>query len=92
LNATTTEEMNEAIHRIARRPQAIVLRDMLGNPFPEYTPYYCGDLNAMHEAERTLTEVQRNEYVRYLAGNTEGSAAFATAYERAKAFLKVFDK
>lgn len=63
---------------------------------PEDLPNYCGDLNCMHEAEKTLTEFeQRNLYVNELRSMAEINfhmdfkAVHATARQRAHAFLKV---
>ena len=64
---------------------------------PENLPSYTTDLNAMHEAELTLSPEQRREYLRILAGVTLASdcleqAVFATAAHRAEAFLRVKGK
>ena len=63
----------------------------------ESLPDYPSDLNAMHEAELTLSPEQRREYLRILAGVTLASdcleqAVFATAAHRAEAFLRVKGK
>ena len=54
-------------------------------------PNYFSDLNAMHEAEKILTAQQRRSYVSYIfnlpASECE-SNTFATAAQRAEAFLK----
>ena len=54
-------------------------------------PDYLNDLNAMHEAEEILTAQQRRSYVSYIfnlpASECE-SNTFATAAQRAEAFLK----
>lgn len=65
-------------------------------------PDYLNDLNAMHEAEKALTGDQRDRYVYILAGITDPSnemgladseyALFATAAQRAEAFLKTIGK
>lgn len=59
---------------------------------------YLHDLNAMHEAERTLTFLQAIKYRRILSCNsgkrnseypsTEAAICHATASERAEAFLR----
>ncbi len=64
-------------------------------------PDYCGDLNAMHEAEKVLTK-DRNSYLTTLAGLVEvdhlrGLDAdwpwvCATARQRAEAFLRTLGK
>lgn len=64
-------------------------------------PDYFEDLNAMHEAEETLTEEQRNQYLKALNGPYMGGAygtgpgfydwwrtTHATAAQRAEAFGK----
>jgi hypothetical protein len=48
---------------------------------------YCGDLNAMHEAEKALTVEEWSDYVDYLPTRWE-EAIHATARERAEAFLR----
>lgn len=51
-------------------------------------PNFPGDLNAMHEAEKSLTQSQRVSYMNNLAKvcGSERDKAFATAAQRAKAF------
>jgi len=58
-------------------------------------PDYLNDLNAMHEAEKMLTEEQKHKYLDYLSTFTEGrrdedyvwwDTVFATASQRAEAF------
>jgi len=54
-------------------------------------PKYCEDLNAMHEAEKCLTDTQQGTMIDYLVivEKQEGWNAFhATAAQRAEAFLK----
>jgi len=57
-------------------------------------PDYLNDLNAMHEAEKILTAQQRRSYVSYIfnlpASECE-SNTFATAAQRAKAFLRTLN-
>ena len=65
-------------------------------------PDYLRDLNAMHEAEKTLTEAQRDEYTTRLKGIVSGFSqselqyawmlTFATAAQRAEAFLRTIGK
>ena len=64
---------------------------------PENLPHYNSCLNAMHEAELTLSPEQRREYLRILAGVTLASdcleqAVFATAAQRGEAFLRAIGK
>jgi hypothetical protein len=54
---------------------------------------YCDDLNAMHEAEATLTEDQLWIMARQIETNWEDQWYFrATARQRAEAFLKTIGK
>ena len=69
------------------------------NPLSEQDPLpnYCGDLNAMHEAENTLTSVQCSFYTYSMREViTEHDASrrtwHATARQRAEAFLRVVGK
>jgi hypothetical protein len=65
-------------------------------------PNYCNDLNAMHEAEKVLTDVQSTFYWKTLSelvNNTVGhdfdnqfECIHATAAQRARAFLKTINK
>jgi hypothetical protein len=54
-------------------------------------PDYCNDLNAMHEAEKTLTSAQLLDYVALLFDATYEST-LATARQRAEAFLRTLGK
>jgi len=54
-------------------------------------PNYCGDLNAMHEAEKVLRNGEWDTYVDLLA-DTWIEVAHATARQRAKAFLRTLGK
>lgn len=67
-------------------------------------PDYPNDLNAMHEAEKVLTEEQRSDYVEIIASNiseeicdldprkAEWMLATMTARQRAEAFLRTLGK
>ena len=60
-------------------------------------PDYLSDLNAMHEAEKTLSEVQGEEYVSHLGIQSWSDPHWfavisATAAQRAEAFLKTIGK
>lgn len=70
-------------------------------PLVEIIPDYLNDLNAMHEAEKMLTEHQWDEYERVLRLVCDGCSYYegagkellhATAAQRAEAFLKTIDK
>ena len=54
-------------------------------------PQFCSDLNAMHEAEKTLTSAQLLDYVALLFDATY-EATLATARQRAEAFLRTLGK
>lgn len=53
---------------------------------------YCNDLNAMHEAEKTLTEDQMWIMARKIELNEDRWYFHATARERAEAFLRTLGK
>jgi hypothetical protein len=58
-------------------------------------PDYCNDLNAMHEAEKTLSHKQRMTYCKKLFDLPTSeleSNTFATSLQRAEAFLKTIGK
>jgi len=67
-------------------------------------PDYLNDLNAMHEAEKTLTDANRGQYGRFLTRLVTGiftmhhahadtaRIAHATAAQRAEAFLRTVGK
>lgn len=56
-----------------------------------FLPNYCGCLNAIHEAEKTLTKAQTDEYIALLFDSTY-EATLATARQRAEAFLRTLGK
>lgn len=53
---------------------------------------YCGDLNAMHEAEKVLTTFDEWDIYCVHLGDTQPSCAKATARQRAEAFLRTLGK
>jgi hypothetical protein len=59
-------------------------------------PNYCNDLNAMHEAEKTLDDYQYFNYCRHHLPDTQRSemaqGRTATAHQRAEAFLKTIGR
>ena len=71
----------------------------LGGHASSYTPNYCGDLNAMHEAEKVLapknwdrfSENWHNYYMHLRRGDAD-RAIHATARQRAEAFLRTLGK
>lgn len=54
-------------------------------------PDYCHDLNAMHEAEKVLTEWQDREYRALLVEITCYKEHRATARQRAEAFVSTME-
>jgi hypothetical protein len=54
--------------------------------------YYCNDLNAMHEAEWSLTDDQLWRMAREIERNDEQWYFRATARQRAEAFLRTLGK
>jgi hypothetical protein len=64
-------------------------------PDPLNPPDYLNDLNAMHEAEKTLSYNDKQKYLDILADapredihHTWADSVFATAAQRAEAFLR----
>jgi hypothetical protein len=57
----------------------------------DIVPDYCNDLNAMHEAEQVLTNIQRERYRTELVYRYAGGDIFATAAQRAEAFLRTLN-
>jgi hypothetical protein len=76
--------------------------DELGQLVAEFMPDYLKDLNAIHEAEKVLTQQQRIEYVcelGYIWTGRNDRAILnwwfvhdATAAQRAEAFLRTIGK
>jgi len=61
----------------------------------ENIPEYFNDLNAMHEAEKTLSHKQKRTYCEKLFNLPTSeleSNTFATALQKAEAFLKTIGK
>ena len=61
---------------------------------PEF-PDYCNDLNAMHEAEKTMNNNDWWKFVEHLTNICGGGTALgisATATQRAEAFLRTIGK
>jgi hypothetical protein len=55
-------------------------------------PDYLNDLNAMHEAEKVLTTAQTTTMSQYLHRRLGMLWGFATASQRAEAFLRTIGK
>lgn len=67
------------------------------NGLPGELPDYPNDLNAMHEAEKTLAYHQANYYSqvalpKITKGELVNAQVFATARQRAEAFLRTIRK
>ncbi len=61
----------------------------------KFLPNYCNDLNAMHEAEKTLTHrqlVDMQTCLTHFEGYRESLPFHSTAHQRAKAFLRAIGK
>ncbi len=58
----------------------------------QYVPDYCNDLNAMHEAEKVLTTAQTTTMSQYLHRRLGMLWGFATASQRAEAFVRTIGK
>jgi hypothetical protein len=56
-------------------------------------PDYLNDLNAMHEAEKMLTNDQKTDFIRAVNKGdfSNRRLAFATAAQRAEAFLRTLN-
>jgi hypothetical protein len=57
-----------------------------------FMPDYLNDLNAMARAEKVLNEEQRGEYRHELIDMLGTNWGFATAAQRAEAFLRTIGK
>ena len=55
-------------------------------------PNYLGDLNAIHEVEKTLLDTQIGEYTDHLIDLADVLYFQATAAQRSEAFLKTIGK
>jgi hypothetical protein len=110
----TDEQINAAIAEACGWEDVAPLKENLNVWIGKHGGYYqnleeyCTDLNAMNEAEETLTEEQRNFMFNYLMsirwinaseGERRGlgtqkklSPARATARQRAEAFLRTLGK
>ena len=76
-----------AVHRSGKAPNA----DYVG---VEFIPDYCGDLNAMHEAEKVIKDKELLfEYGMHISNSHHYEYLLrATARERAEAFLRTLGK
>lgn len=100
----TDTEINQTIAEYIGYKPLPICTDMTGKPFDGWDepPNYCGDLNKMHEAEKALRRTcepaphmvsERLGYADILKEQTGSAGAiFATARQRAEAFLKTIGK
>ena len=63
-------------------------------PISGVVPEYCLDLNAMHRAEKTLTNANMYVMEHHIKAMVKGHGFYfhATARQRAEAFLKALNK
>ena len=90
------EEITESVapEEFQRRASGM-LRDKHNNRTPhKQIPDYCTDLNAMHEAEKTLNIIEQGHYWDHLKDLTDEGfdQLHATARHRAEAFLRTVGK
>ena len=94
----TNEEINEAIAKHTGWKQCDCgNKDCLAwfrkeSWEPEFAPLFATDLNAMHEAENSLTTSQMTTMSQYLHRQLGMLWGFATASHRAEAFLRTIGK
>ena len=87
----TDEQINAAIAEACGWGEECVLNTDGNRVWVTNFPLYCTDLNAMHEAEKTLTSAQLLDYIAFLFDATY-EATVATARQRAEAFLRTLGK
>jgi hypothetical protein len=77
-------------------PFGYYVKDPAGIAGPRFRldelPDYLNDLNAMHEAEKTLSDDNLKSYRGWLVVVCNGEHWRATAAQRAEAFLRTIDK
>ena len=96
----TDEQINAAIAEACGWGEECVLNTDGNRIWVTDFPLYCTDLNAMHEAEKTLTKEQIREYQCFMydmaceISATQGRwmPYSATARYRAEAFLRTLGK
>ena len=100
----TDEQINQRIAEACGWKPAPRGRWKLNERVERFRPDYLNDLNAMHEAEKLLTEDQISNYGSFLKGKDNetvslyapehreiAKVAMATAAQRAEAFLKTLN-
>ena len=90
----TDEQINAAIAEACGWKGNLICRDFNGNLWPSVPPNYCTDLNAMHEAERTLHPTDLGVMGIWIARllKQDGEWFHAAARQRAEAFLRTLGK
>ena len=91
----TDKEINQRIAEVCGwRPDNRGLGWLSPHGYYAPEPDYCNDLNAIHEAEKTLNKDQFMLYCDNLwpLGNGVWEAIHATACQRAEAFLRTLGK
>jgi hypothetical protein len=94
----TNEQINIAIAEACGWSNDDIERGYTLCQFTEDIPDYCNDLNAMHEAEKSLNQIQARAYSDFLDqseqdGTWAGCHCFhQTAAQRAEAFLRTINK
>ena len=91
------EQINIAIAEACGWKPAPRERWELDGRVERFRPDYCNDLNAMHEAEKILSDESHADYacelVKTIRRNGEWfESVSATAAQRAEAFLKTINK
>jgi hypothetical protein len=90
----TDEQINAAIAKACgwRKEDGVYMWTANGIDWTNWTLWdWCNDLNAMHEAEKTLKTMALNEYIGQLFDLCY-EATIATARQRAEAFLRTLGK
>lgn len=82
----TTQELGNAMGRPVGR-NSLIHPDGQHHRIPDYP----NDLNAMHDAEKVLRPSQKIKYLKHLT-QLDYYGRFATATQRAEAFLKTIGK
>ena len=93
----TKEQINIAIAEACGWKPAPRERWELDGRVERFRPDYCNDLNAMHEAEKILSDESHADYacelVKTIRRNGEWfESVSATAAQRAEAFLRTINK
>jgi hypothetical protein len=94
----TDEQINAAIAEACGWKGNVLDCDMEGNLWPSHAPRYCNDLNAIHEAEKTIFPYYATVYSNKLAQVTGAEMSDDTVYfcavarQRAEAFLRALGK